>query len=72
MIWFLISICCICWFILGVYSFIYWWTKEWDITIAEIPICIMVGLAGPFSFFSGLMIHCCDLKSDKVLIKKRG
>jgi hypothetical protein len=57
------------WYLMGVGSFVYWWTSEYDLTIDQTPMMLMAGFGGPISFLMGWSIHGKD--SDKVLFKKR-
>jgi len=34
------------WYAIGVLGFIYWWTKDSDLTINEIPIVFLMGFLG--------------------------
>jgi hypothetical protein len=64
-----IVILCFCiWYISGVASFIYWWTKDFDFTSGEALTAAGMGFCGPFAYQIGYSIHN---KSDNVIIKKR-
>jgi len=61
----------IAWVASGTASYIYWWTKAFDVTTAEIPISIVLGaISGPFAFFIGWLIHG-DSNEPVVIFKKR-
>ena len=65
----------ITWLLIGAAGFIYWVTKDHDITLEPaIILALFVGsFGGPFSWFAGWAIHGGDFdeKEPKVLIKKR-
>ena len=50
-VWFII------WLLVGAASFAYWWTKESDLTSEEIPLMLVVSIAGPFAFLIGYLVH---------------
>lgn len=56
--------------VIGACGFIYWFTKDCDITIREVPIILIIGWTGPISFVIGWSIHSGS-SGDKILIKKR-
>ena len=58
------------WLISGGYSFIYWWTSDYDLTTDQAPVILILALGGPFTFLMGWCIH--GTKNPKVLIKRRG
>ena len=59
----------IIWFIIGCIGFIYWWTKDCDLTTTEIPLIIVISTLGIFSWYVGWLIHGKPIK-PKTLIKK--
>lgn len=66
----LIIVSCIMWYAIGIVSFIYWLTKDYDFTTHPGDICacivsglIVSGLIGPFSFILGWML--CSNVSEK-------
>lgn len=65
-----IIIIAIIWYAIGVFSFIYWWTKDYDFTPSEIPMALGAGLAGVFTFWLGYCIHG-KLESNWIIVKKR-
>lgn len=64
----LVLIALLLWFLSGILSFIFWWTQDFDFTLKEVPISLIVGLAGPTSFLLGFTLHS---KSTKILIERR-
>lgn len=74
---FIFTLLCILWFISGVASFIYWWTKEFDFTWEEFPLMIVCGIFGPFTFVGALIFYYIfkngskEEKEPGVLFKKR-
>lgn len=62
----------ILWVVVGVASFIYWWTLDHDLTVSTTPLMIIGALAGPISFLIGWFIHGPSPHvRDRVLMKKR-
>lgn len=55
------------WLLTGSISFVYFWTKDYDLTYREIPVVILAALTGPLAIVIGLINH----GSEKSLIKKR-
>lgn len=58
------------WWILGSASFVYWFTKDHDITMVLLPLVFIAGVAGPISFAIGYFIHG-DKTKQTVIFKKR-
>jgi len=58
----------IVWLLLGMLSFIYWWTKECDFTVRKLGLCLFVSWMGPIAFLVGIMIHG---NSSGVIIRRR-
>jgi len=65
----LILLICICWYLFGGASFVYWWTKDDDFTVFLILIMLFIGVVGPIAFIIGYCIH--NIHNDKVLIRCR-
>ena len=62
----------IIWYIVGVLSFIYWWTSELDLDFNALLFGFFVGLIGPIAFVFGYLVHGEPIKLfSKVLIKQR-
>jgi len=57
------------WFIVGASSFIYWFTKDFDLCLKNLGLVFVTGLMGPISFFIGAYIH--GPGRDTILIKQR-
>lgn len=57
------------WYLSGVGSFIWWWTKDYNFGPTEAFMSIFIGLVGPIAFFLGWVIH--GDKPTTVLIKRR-
>lgn len=57
------------WYVIGVVSFVYWWTEDHDFRLNEIPMLILLGSLGPVTFLMGWM----DSKdwSNPVLKRRR-
>jgi len=67
MVWFIIIL--LIWLILGASGFIFWWTKDNDFVVADVPITLFAMFAGPFAWAIGFFIH--GLNKEKILLKKR-
>lgn len=60
------------WYVIGVLSFIFWWTKDYNITVFEVPLTLLIGIIGPIAFLIGWVVHGdMSYKDSKILIKKR-
>jgi hypothetical protein len=64
------------WFLSGLGSFVFWWTKKWNVTVSDIPIAISMGLGGPIVFISGAIAlwgetEAHDFPTEKVLFRCR-
>lgn len=57
------------WLVSGAASFIWWWTKDYDLTINEIWLIMLSLIGGPLVFFVGWLIHGDE---NEILIRKRG
>ena len=53
----LIVILAICWWTWGVFGFIYWYTKEWNLTGSDLVFTLFMGLMGPLNWITGRFIH---------------
>lgn len=51
----MIALIIITWYVIGVVSFIYWWTEDHDFRLNEIPMLILFGSLGPVTFLMGWM-----------------
>ena len=45
------------WFLSGFLSFVYWWTKDNDITPATFLLGVFVSTLGPIDFLIGWALH---------------
>lgn len=61
------------WYIAGITGFIFWWTKEYNLTTNDLFICFWAGTLGIFSWFIGWRIHGepINFPKDKIIFKKR-
>ena len=55
----------------GFYSFIYWWTKDYDFTTDDVWFSLFTSLFGPFAFIIGWTTHGKKF-GKKTLIRKKG
>lgn len=70
----LFIICFLVWVVIGYASFIFWRTKDYDLTFDDIPTMLLVGIfCGAFAFVIGWFVHgnCFNQKVNKVILKKR-
>lgn len=65
----------IAWLIVGACGFIFWWTKDFDFTTSQIPVCIAASLMGPISWVFGwaldLIFGDDDDEREPVIIFKQ-
>lgn len=58
------------WTLIGVVCFIYWWTREFDLTISDLLPVFMIGMClGPIAYFVGWTIHTPN--KPHILIRRR-
>ncbi len=69
MIWIIVGM--IVWYLIGICSFIYWLTGEYDLMSDDIGMVIFIGLIGPIAFIAGAVIHGNSHK-PKIIMKRRG
>lgn len=65
----IIALCVIAWYVSGVLSFIYWWTRDFDFTSNDVAMALSIGVFGPITFIYGWGIH--HKSADKVILRKR-
>jgi hypothetical protein len=61
------------WLLSGAASFVYWWTKDYDLTTGNLPTLLIASLIGPLAFWVGWSIH--SKEGTRVLVsrsKERG
>lgn len=58
------------WFSIGVLSIGFWWTREFDLTMGELPLLIAGGILGPGAFPLGLLLHYYG-NTEKVIWRKK-
>ena len=63
----LITLSIIAWAALGEAGFIYWWTRDYDITTDEIVMLIIAPIMGPINWIIGWSIH----EHSKIIIKRK-
>ena len=59
------------WWCVGFGSFVYWWTKDYDLNTKELVVGVFLGVVGPINFLIGYMIHGYTPKPQKTWIKRR-
>jgi prolipoprotein diacylglyceryltransferase len=58
------------WYAIGISSFIYWWTKDYNFEAFHLFVAMFMGVVGPLAFIVGMSIHG-GFSGSRVLIKKR-
>jgi hypothetical protein len=57
-----------CWYCLGVWGFVHWWRKDYDLTSRELLLVVACGVLGPLSWLMGYIIHG---KHHPVILRRR-
>ena len=57
------------WLVVGASGFIFWWTRDFDLTTNEIVLVVLTGLCGPIAWIIGLGMH--GFRTPRILIKRR-
>lgn len=57
------------WYIIGLVSFIFWWTNDTDLVMGELPIALLASIMGPIAFIVGYFIH--GDSNSRVIFKQR-
>ena len=67
----IIVLAAIVWYLIGVASFVYWWTKDHNFTLRELPMALCCGLMGIVAFVMGWAIHGEDIIENIIVFHKR-
>ena len=60
------------WWVIGFASFVYWWTKEYDLETQDLFKGALVGIVfGPTAFLVGWFIHGDPIPKGRVWIRRR-
>lgn len=60
------------WYIIGVGSLIFWLTKKFDLNLEDLIVILLLGIIGPFGFFTGWLASYNSCNSEpKIILKKR-
>jgi hypothetical protein len=59
------------WVASGGASFVYWWTRDFDLTARQLPTLVAASIAGPISFILGWFIHGGSSEGGGVIVKRR-
>ena len=65
----MLTLIIITWYVIGVVSFIYWWTEDYDFSHNELPLAVITGVLGPIAFLMGWTMH--GKNPSKPIINKR-
>lgn len=57
--------------LIGAFGFLFWWTKDYDFTIGEIPLLVPASLLGPISWIFGYIVHANHNINPIILVRKR-
>jgi hypothetical protein len=57
------------WWMCGIFSYIHWWTNEYDLDVGTLGFSFIIGIIGPLAYIIGYFIHSDT--SNTILIKKR-
>lgn len=60
----------ILWLIIGAAGFVFWWTREFDLTLEMAVFGVFASLIGPLAWVLGYFIHSGP-KDDIILIRSR-
>lgn len=64
------------WLFTGWLGFVYWWTTDCNYTTDDIPVSLIISLAGPLAWPIGWLVHGEPIDwfpfEDKLIIEKRG
>lgn len=55
------------WYLIGFFSFVYWWTRDFDFTTKELYQAMVCGFLGIITWFIGMSIH----SKGETILKKR-
>lgn len=56
------SLLMLVWFLVGLCSHVYWWTKDHPLHWASIPLLVIASFVGPASWVIGWMLHNDDVR----------
>jgi len=59
----------IVWWLIGLRGFIFWWTKDDDLSALDLTIGIFSSVIGPLTWIFGAFVHSGGL--DMIIIKKK-
>lgn len=59
------------WYFIGLSGFIFWWTKDEDLTTEELGLMLLVSFTGILSWVIGLYVHGMPSVKFKTFVKKR-
>jgi len=57
------------WYVSGVASFIFWWTRDYDLALGDAVFGLFVGAAGPFAWGIGWVVH--GRSSKEIIVLRR-
>jgi hypothetical protein len=47
----------IAWYLIGIASFLFWWSREFAITTTDLSVSLAIGLTGPIAWILGYSLH---------------
>lgn len=60
------------WWFIGFAAFVFDWTREYDLELADAMFGIFVGVLGPIAFLPVLCNYVLSIKGNIIVFKKRG
>lgn len=67
----LIIVAVVLWYVLGVWSFIYWIRMDEDVTVDYLMLSLLGGLFGPLAWLIGWDIHRKINETEPIVVFKR-
>lgn len=70
MILLLILLLTLVWLAIGAWSFVHWWTTQFDFTRADIPWVCLLALLGPLAYPVGWTLHHSNARKPIVPVSR--
>ena len=61
----------ILWYVMGIISYIYFWTRKLDVTLEILPFILVFGICGPIWWISNWFDKITSSIPNVILFKKR-
>ena len=59
----------ITWYVIGVVSFVYWWTEQYDLRVGDLTLVALVAIIGPLALLMGWTMY--GKSPSKPIIKRK-